>query len=72
MSLSNELLLQIQHNGKGLSQQEYEKLASASDTFGLENIRYRLAIIGAAIQYEINDQMAQTIVVSPLNQEAFA
>lgn len=70
LSLSNELLLQIQHNGKGLSQLAYEKLASASDTFGLENIRYRLAIIGAAIQYDILDTMAQTIVVSPLQQEA--
>lgn len=66
LSISNELLLQVQHNGKGLSQLDYEKLAADSDSFGLENIRYRLAIIGAAIQYEVFEKSGQTSVISPL------
>jgi hypothetical protein len=60
------LLLQVQHNGKGLSQLDYEKLAADSDSFGLENIRYSLAIIGASIQYDVFEKSGQTSVISPL------
>lgn len=63
---SNELLLQIEHDGKGLTQHDYEKLAADSDSFGLENIRYRLAIIGASIQYDVFEKSGQTSVISPL------
>jgi signal transduction histidine kinase len=66
VSLSDELLLQIEHDGRGLTQQDYEKLATDSDSFGLENIRYRLAIIGAQIQYTIFEKKCQTSVISPL------
>ena len=65
-SISNEVLLQIQHNGIPLSHANYEKLAADSDTFGLENIRYRLAIIGASIQYDVFEKSAQTTIISPL------
>ena len=68
-SMTNELLLHLRHDGKGLSQLEYEHLANSSDTFGLENIRYRLTIIGAAIQYEIHDHFAQTTIVSPIDSD---
>lgn len=68
-SMSNELLLQLRHDGKGLTQLEYEILVNSSDTFGLENIRYRLTIIGAAIQYDIHDNFAQTTIVSPLDSD---
>ena len=66
MSISNEVLLQIQHNGVPLSHADYEKLAACSDSFGLENIRYRLAIIGASIQYDIFENFGQTTIISPL------
>jgi two-component system NarL family sensor kinase len=66
-SISNELILQLRHDGKGLTHLEYENLVNSSDTFGLENIRYRLTIIGAAIQYDIHDNFAQTTIVSPLD-----
>lgn len=65
-SISNEVLLQIQHNGVPLLHADYEKLAANSDTFGLENIRYRLAIIGASIQYDVFEKSAQTTIISPL------
>ena len=66
---STELLLQLRHDGKGLSQLEYEHLANSSDTFGLENIRYRLTIIGATIQYNVYDHFAQTTIVSPIDSD---
>ena len=66
-SISNELILQLRHDGKGLTHLEYENLVNSSDTFGLENIRYRLTIIGADIQYDIHDNFAQTTIVSPLD-----
>ena len=73
LSISNEVLLQIQHNGVPLSHADYEKLAADSDTFGLENIRYRLALIGASIHYEVFEKSAQTTIISPLilNDETF-
>ena len=69
----DEVVLQIQHNGMPLSHPDYEKLAANSDTFGLENIRYRLALIGASIQYDVFEKSAQTTIISPLilNDETF-
>lgn len=73
LSISNEVVLQIQHNGMPLSHADFEKLAAYSDTFGLENIRYRLALIGASIHYEVFEKSAQTTIISPLilNDETF-
>jgi len=68
-NISNELLLQLRHDGKGLTHLEYENLVNSSDTLGLENIRYRLTIIGAAIQFENQDNFAQTTIVSPLDYD---
>jgi two-component system NarL family sensor kinase len=54
MSLTNEegnLQMNIKHNGIALTQRDFNVLSSESDSFGLENIKYRLKVIKGKLTF---------------------
>jgi signal transduction histidine kinase len=54
MSLTNDegkLQMKIKHNGIALTQRDFNVLSSESDSFGLENIKYRLKVIKGKLTF---------------------
>jgi signal transduction histidine kinase len=50
-----ELKMNIKHNGIALTQRDFNVLASESDSFGLENIKYRLKVIKGKLTFKRNE-----------------
>jgi two-component system NarL family sensor kinase len=48
----NSLSITIKHNGRGLSQEEFEKLRYHSDGLGLKNIQNRIILLHGKIKFE--------------------
>jgi two-component system, NarL family, sensor kinase len=59
----NVLLVFIEHNGEGLSQEEYEQKLYHSNGLGLKNIQNRLRILKGAIHFEKSDNLMNVISV---------
>jgi signal transduction histidine kinase len=50
-----KLKMNIKHNGIALTQRDFNVLASESDSFGLENIKYRLKVIKGKLTFTRNE-----------------
>jgi signal transduction histidine kinase len=50
-----KLKMNIKHNGIALTQRDFNVLASESDSFGLENIKYRLKVIKGRLTFTRNE-----------------
>ena len=50
----NELELTIQHNGSGLSQEQFEELRYKSHGLGLKNIQNRIILLKGKLLFEVN------------------
>jgi signal transduction histidine kinase len=46
------LKLKIKHNGIALTQRDFDRLISESDSLGLENIKYRLNVINGEVYFK--------------------
>lgn len=53
----------IEYNGKGMSQQEYEKKLYQSHGLGLKNIHSRLNILKGYVHYKKNNNLTNTITL---------
>lgn len=51
----NELNLTIQHNGDGLTQQQFEELRYKSSGLGLKNIQNRIILLKGKLQFEVKE-----------------
>ena len=47
--------MNIKHDGIALTQRDFNVLASESDSFGLENIKYRLKVIKGKLTFKRNE-----------------
>jgi signal transduction histidine kinase len=56
----------IRHNGKGLSQEEFEKLRYHSDGLGLKNIQNRIILLHGKIKFESNHDGDTTTLQIPI------
>lgn len=52
---NEELKMNIKHDGIALTQRDFNVLASESDSFGLENIKYRLKVIKGKLTFKRNE-----------------
>lgn len=52
--VANELLLTITHNGKGLSQRQFEEFRYSKDGLGLKNIQNRVILLKGTIAFHAN------------------
>jgi len=50
----NNLYLRIHHDGKGITQAEFEKLNESSQGLGLKNIASRINVLNGRIYFEID------------------
>jgi two-component system, NarL family, sensor kinase len=48
---NNMLFISIEHNGKGLTQQDFESLRFKTDGMGLRNIQNRLILLKGSIEF---------------------
>ena len=53
--VDSKLKMNIKHNGIALTQRDFNVLASESDSFGLENIKYRLKVIKGKLTFTRNE-----------------
>jgi two-component system NarL family sensor kinase len=60
---SDTLQIFIEHNGNGLSQNEFERKLYRIEGLGLKNIQNRLNILKGNIRFEKNDNLTNTISV---------
>lgn len=51
-NLENNIILRIHHDGRGLSQDDYNKMASGQIGLGLKNIQSRLKVVHGEITFE--------------------
>lgn len=56
-SAGGSIALEFTHDGKGLTQDEYEQLTYKKGATGLKNIVNRLKSINATIQYRVTDEL---------------
>lgn len=52
---NEELKMNIKHDGIALTQRDFNVLASETDSFGLENIKYRLKVIKGKLTFKRNE-----------------
>ena len=57
----NELELTIRHNGKGLTQQQFEELRYKSQGLGLKNIQNRIILLKGKLLFEVNETNESSI-----------
>ncbi|PVD54272.1 hypothetical protein DC498_02515 [Terrimonas sp.] len=62
---NNELMLVILHNGKGLVQEEFEKLRYNKEGLGLKNIQNRVTLLKGKINFSREDGKFKIIVIVP-------
>ncbi|MEX6685938.1 histidine kinase [Danxiaibacter flavus] len=56
---------QLQHDGKGLSQEMFEQLRFQSNGLGLKNIQNRVALLKGIILFDVNDMNSSVLLKIP-------
>ena len=64
------LELTISHNGKGLTQQQFEELRYNKDGMGLKNIQNRVILLRGTIEFSADDNQSRININIPLNSTA--
>ena len=67
---NGNLIFQIHHNGKGLSQEQFEKLRYESKGLGLKNIQNRIILLKGEINFTSQDNNHTIQLRVPLNNVA--
>jgi signal transduction histidine kinase len=68
--LNNELKVQIAHDGKGLSQQQFEQLRYSKDGLGLKNIQNRVILLKGTIAFSAESNENFISISIPLQTAA--
>ena len=63
----NQLTLSLVHDGKGLSQDLFEKLRFSKEGLGLKNIQNRIILLRGRIHFENRDDNNRIQILIPLN-----
>jgi len=63
---NQQVSFQIIHDGKGLSQQQFEALRYSANGLGLKNIQNRVVLIGGEIKFETNPTENKTTIKVPV------
>jgi len=61
------LELTISHNGKGLTQQQFEEMRYYKDGLGLKNIQNRVTLLRGKIEFSADDNESRININIPLN-----
>jgi signal transduction histidine kinase len=64
------LELTISHNGKGLTQQQFEEMRYYKDGLGLKNIQNRVTLLRGKIEFWADDNESRININIPLNSTA--
>ncbi len=65
----NQLELTISHNGKGLTQEEFDRLSFEKEGLGLKNIRNRILLLKGAIRFSKENNWYHITVTVPINSK---
>jgi signal transduction histidine kinase len=66
--VDNQLTFQINHDGEGLSQQDFEELRYKTHGLGLRNIQNRLILLKGTILYQKNESSFTIFLTIPKNK----
>ena len=70
-SFTNEqLILSIHHDGKGLSQEQFEAFRYNKEGLGLKNIQNRVILLKGSIEFFTNDNKSSIIIYVPAKTAA--
>lgn len=70
VSEGEQLLLTIQHDGKGLSQQQFEEFRYSKDGLGLKNIQNRVILLRGSIRFDAQPADNRISITIPLQNPA--
>lgn len=69
IKLSNNLVIEIKHNGKGISNAEVEKFTGIKGGLGLKSLKARILILSAEIDYTKGPETSSVVLKIPIKNE---